>query len=90
MKTDGVVRRALLLCVMFLTLWLPTAGAESFEIDAYTVSIQVSDRAELEVEEVIDVRFLEPRHGIFRLIPFKYKTDSLAGTFRAKIGRAHV
>ncbi len=61
------------------------AHAEFFEIDSYQVSIQVTDRAELEVEEVIDVRFLEARHGIFRLIPVEYRNASGGGTYKTQL-----
>ncbi len=64
---------------------VPLSRAEFFEIDSYQVSIQVTAHAELEVEEVIEARFLEPRHGIFRLIPVEYRSDSGGGTYKTQL-----
>lgn len=81
MTLGNFLRGTLALLGCFFLLGVPVARAEFFEIDDYVVSIQITDQSELQVEEVIDVRFLEPRHGIFRAIPTTYKTASLGGTF---------
>lgn len=55
-----------------------------FIINRYDVSIKVNKDASLDVEETINTRFLLPRHGIVRVIPFKYQLQALpAGTEKA-------
>lgn len=55
-----------------------------FIINRYDVSIKVNKDASLDVEETINARFLLPRHGIVRVIPFKYQLQALpAGTEKA-------
>lgn len=43
-----------------------------FDIDDYTVNINVLADGELEIEEDISVNFFEDRHGIYRTIPYLY------------------
>lgn len=48
--------------------------AEYFTIQKYEVKVRlIPDEAAFEVEEWIRVVFSEPRHGIFREIPYKYR-----------------
>lgn len=61
------------------------AQAEYFEIDSYSVVIEVTENAELHVEETIDVRFLSPRHGIHRTIPYAYDADTLTGSYTTNL-----
>lgn len=57
-------------------LWLAApARAEYFVIDNYRVDIRVLQSGEFEVTETIDVTFSSQRHGIFRIIPIRYKLD---------------
>lgn len=62
-----------LICGLLL-LALP-AKAEYFSIENYRVDIKVNPSGDFWVEETIDVLFTEPRHGIFRVLPYKYKID---------------
>lgn len=60
------------------------AAQEYFTIKQYDVAVHVNKDASLDVEETIHVHFTEPRHGIIRLIPFKYALESLPpGTEKA-------
>ena len=61
----------LLCCFIFV---LPLQ-AESFIIKSYDVQIKVSSEAYFDVIETIQVEFTEPRRGIFRNIPYRYKKD---------------
>jgi uncharacterized membrane protein YgcG len=60
-----------LLCVA-----LQPLHAEFFTIKDYHVSIDIHSRdAYFDIVETITVVFSEPRHGIIRKIPYKYKQD---------------
>lgn len=69
---------------------------EYFTIRQYNVAVQVNKDASLDVTETIAVHFTEPRHGIYRLIPYKYALAQLpAGAEKANRqlesgGYAHV
>ena len=54
---------------------LGSAGlrAEYFVIDHFDVQIEVSPDGYFDVTETIEVTFSERRHGIFRMIPYRYK-----------------
>lgn len=57
---------------------------EYFTITRYDVAVTVNKDASLNVDETINVHFTEPRHGIYRFIPYKYQLQSLpAGTKKA-------
>jgi uncharacterized membrane protein len=57
---------------------------EYFTITRYDVHVKVNKNASLDVEESIYVRFTEPRHGLYRLIPYKYPLQPIAaGTEKA-------
>jgi uncharacterized membrane protein len=60
------------------------SGQEYFTISQYNVSVTVNKDASLDIDETINVHFTEPRHGIYRFIPYKYQLQSLpAGTEKA-------
>jgi uncharacterized membrane protein YgcG len=60
------------LCMLFAA---PASAAaqptEYFTISDYTVNVEISDNNTYDVSEIIKVQFTEPRHGIYRDIPFK-------------------
>ncbi len=57
---------------------------EYFTIKQYDVKIRVNKDASLDIDETINLHFTEPRHGIYRFIPFQYPLQSLpAGTVKA-------
>ncbi|MEO8569114.1 MAG: DUF2207 domain-containing protein [Ginsengibacter sp.] len=63
-----------------------TKAQEYFTISQYAVDVKVNKDASLDIEEKISVHFTEPRHGIIRKIPYKYKLQSLpAGTEKASM-----
>ena len=50
---------------------------EYFTIQSYNVAVEVNEDASLDIDEDILVHFTEPRHGIYRFIPYKYPLQSL-------------
>jgi uncharacterized membrane protein YgcG len=58
--------------------------AEYFTIRDYKVDIRISGEGFFEVYEVIQVEFSEPRRGIFRQIPYKYKLSDEVRTVEIK------
>ncbi len=66
--------------VFGLVFFVANVKAESslggYEVENYEVEIVVNEDSSFEVEERISVNFLEPRHGIYRFIPIKYKDDN--------------
>jgi hypothetical protein len=66
----------LTLCI-FVFAWQFQAHAEYFIIKNYQVDVKVQQDASLDITEIIDVTFSEPRHGIYRNIPFRFKVQPL-------------
>ena len=66
---------SLLFISFFLFLIMPiTVHADTgYKIENYKVDIKVKENNVLDIKEVIDVNFLEQRHGIIRNIPVKNK-----------------
>ena len=63
------------LTLIFLAGLAPTDAAADlggFRISRFDVQLEVQDNADLVVEERIEVRFTEPRRGIYREIPIRY------------------
>jgi len=48
---------------------------ESFEISDYVVEARILSNGTLRMEETITVEFYEPRHGIYRTIPTRWRGD---------------
>lgn len=48
---------------------------EYFVIDRFDVQIRLDEEDYFEVTETLDVQFSEPRHGIFRSVPFRYRVE---------------
>jgi uncharacterized membrane protein len=65
------MKRKLLL--LLLPLWFLTVEvrAEYFSITNYHIGVTFNSQGQAEFEEVIEVQFTEPRHGIFRFIPLR-------------------
>ena len=51
------------------------ALAEYFVIDRFDVRIRIDESGFFEVTETIGVTFSEPRHGIYRVIPYRYQIE---------------
>ncbi|MEP7319479.1 MAG: DUF2207 domain-containing protein, partial [Panacibacter sp.] len=52
------------------------SAQEFFTIQQYNIDITVNENASLNITETIQVHFTENRHGIIRLIPYKYPLQS--------------
>lgn len=68
------------LCLLlFLITGLAFSGRaqEYFDIQNFDIDVRVNQDASIDVTEKISVHFFEPRHGIFRKIPFKYRLSSM-------------
>ncbi len=63
------MRKIIFLVAMCLTLPL-SAYTESFDITRFGCDVDINRNGTVHVREMIDVRFTEQRHGIFRTIPF--------------------
>ncbi|MEO8116249.1 MAG: DUF2207 domain-containing protein, partial [Bacteroidota bacterium] len=53
------------------------SAQEYFTIKDYGIEVKVNQDASLDITENILVHFTEPRHGIFRMIPFQYQKTAL-------------
>ena len=70
--------------ILLLALLLPAAAAADlggFVIESFHTELDVLESSDLVVEERIEVRFLEPRHGLYRTIPIRY-TDPKGYSYR--------
>ncbi|HJY22297.1 MAG TPA: DUF2207 domain-containing protein, partial [Hanamia sp.] len=66
--------------ILFAFLFFSNAcGQEYFTINQYHVSVKVNRDASLDITEIINAHFTEPRHGIIRRIPYKYQLQNLPG-----------
>lgn len=81
-----MTRQILLLAGLLLL--AVSARAEFFTIENYRVDIRVEASGAFLVEETIDVLFFSDRHGIFRVMPYKYQIDGK--THKTKIRNIEV
>ena len=58
-----------------LILFTSPAFAQYFTIDKFHSDIVIHEDSSFTVTETIDVKFVRPRHGIYREIPFKYRDE---------------
>lgn len=74
-------------CFLFLLLGFSYSYAqEYFTIKDYGIKVKVNQDASLDITENLLVHFTEPRHGIFRMIPFRYQKQEIpAGTEKATL-----
>lgn len=63
--------------LLILSLWFvaSSAQAEYFTIKQYHTVVTFTNEGYADFEEVIEVEFSEPRHGIFRAIPYRSEVD---------------
>ena len=54
-----------------------TQAQEFFTIEKFDVDLKINKDASLDITESITVNFSTSRHGIFRLIPFRYNVEKL-------------
>jgi uncharacterized membrane protein len=67
----------LLLLSVFTVLSIALNAQEYFTIRKYDVDVKINKDASLDISEKINVEFSEPRHGIIRKFPYRYKLQSL-------------
>src|SRR5688572_33416614 len=66
--------KKILLFLFFSLLCFITEGeSQYFIIKSYHVDVKVLDDGQAEFNELINVEFLQPRHGILRAIPYRDK-----------------
>ena len=68
------------ICLLFAIVFCICNNAsaqEYFTIRDYVIDVKVNKDASLDITENILVHFTEPRHGIFRMIPFIYRKVAL-------------
>jgi uncharacterized membrane protein len=65
----------LVLLNLNLILFISPAFAQYFTINKFHSDIMIGEDSSIIVKETIDVEFHQPRHGIYREIPFKYRDD---------------
>ena len=70
------MKKVILYLLCFLSVAF-CATAQGYTIMLYRVNVLVNKDASLNITETIDVNFTESHHGIFRLIPYKYKLAPL-------------
>ncbi len=58
-------------------IYINASAQEYFTIKDYGIEVKVNKDASLDITENILVHFTEPRHGIFRMIPFQYQKNAL-------------
>ncbi|MEL4106894.1 DUF2207 domain-containing protein [Oscillospiraceae bacterium WX1] len=85
----------ILIAALAALLIMPAAAAEYFTISNYKVNVNISKNNTYDVTEVITVKFTEPRHGIYRNIPYNgtWQRDADHGgntDWRAKISNIRV
>ena len=69
---------------LILILSISPAFAQYFSIDKFHSDIMIHGDSSFTVRETIDVKFDQPRHGIYREIPFRYR-DELGKTMETPI-----
>ena len=75
--------------IAFLFLFLRPSFIEAIDsgyiINNFNSKITLNQNTSLNIKEKIEVEFLEPRHGIFRIIPFVYPQNGKVFTAKIKI-----
>ena len=66
---------AVLILSLNLILFISSALAQHFTINKFHSDVMIGEDSSVIVKETIDVEFHQPRHGIYREIPFKYRDD---------------
>jgi len=79
------VKKIFLSLLFSVCVILYTNAQGGYTIQQYHVDVTVNKDASLDITETIRVNFSESRHGIFRMIPYRYKLAPLpAGTQKAE------
>lgn len=81
-----MLKRTFFIAIILFAFASTIRAQEYFYIKNFDVAVKVNQDASLDVREIISVHFTEPRHGIYRKIPYKYKLENLpAGSEMADI-----
>ncbi len=64
------MKKGYLWLILLFGLWTQEAAAEYFKITQYRVDVTFAEDGSAVFVETLDVLFSEPRHGIFRFIPY--------------------
>lgn len=65
----------LILTVFLIFISVSTADARYFVITNYHSDIEINEDGTIDITETIEVNFEMQRHGIYREIPFRYRTE---------------
>lgn len=65
----------LILTLCLNLIFSPPALAQYFTINRFHSDIMIHEDSSISITESIDVEFHQPRHGIYREIPFKYRDE---------------
>lgn len=85
-----MLRKTFITWIIVLLLAPSLRAQEYFYIKNFDIAVKVNQDASLDIREIINVHFTEPRHGIYRKIPYKYKLENLpAGSELADIQWKH-
>ncbi len=72
------MKRLLLNLLLVIVASGSVLGQEYFTITSYKINVRVNKDASLDIDELISVHFRENRHGIYRVIPYKYPLLTLS------------
>lgn len=72
-----MLKKICLLFAIVVCICNNASAQEYFTIRDYGINVKVNKDASLDITENILVHFTEPRHGIFRMIPFIYRKVAL-------------
>ncbi len=70
-------KKIIFLFTLAFSICINASAQEYFTIKDYGIEVKVNKDASLDITENILVHYNEPRHGIFRMIPFKYQKIAL-------------
>jgi len=75
MKISKKLFRLFLFVILNLILFISPSFAQYFTINRYHSDITIHPDSSFIVQETLDITFHQPRHGIYREIPFKYRDE---------------
>jgi len=75
------MKRLWLLLLLPFWIWTTAVKAEYFNISLYEVNVTITPEGYADFDEKITVQFSEPRHGIFRYIPYHNDINGKATDF---------
>ena len=62
---------------LFFLLFSMLFGDQGYVIKNYNVDVLISEKNDYKITEEIEVDFLEPRRGIYRIIPEKFNGKTI-------------